>query len=97
MGYSIKPKADADIEGIWVYTLDHWTREQADKYRGLIMEEVLRLTTHPFSGKDYSHVKKGYRCSKVVSHLIIYRIKGNDIEIVRVLHQRMDIPNRLRG
>lgn len=43
------------------------------------------------------HIKQGYRASKVKSHLIFYR-KGEDgvTEIVRVLHQRMDIKNRLK-
>ncbi|WP_324556630.1 type II toxin-antitoxin system RelE/ParE family toxin [Agriterribacter sp.] len=36
-------------------------------------------------------------CSKVKSHLIFYRLieKQNEIEIIRILHQRMDIENRL--
>ncbi len=43
------------------------------------------------------HIKQGYKASKVKSHLIFYR-KGEDqvTEIVRVLHQRMDIEDRLK-
>jgi plasmid stabilization system protein ParE len=41
------------------------------------------------------HVRKGYRASKAKSHLILYRIENNIVEIIRVLHEQMDIENRL--
>lgn len=41
------------------------------------------------------HVRKGYRASKVKSHLIFYRITNDIVEIIRILHERMDIDNRL--
>jgi toxin ParE1/3/4 len=55
------------------------------------------LTQNPASGKDFNHIRKNYRCSKVKSHLIFYRIteKQSEIEIIRVLHQKMHIANRL--
>lgn len=45
-----------------------------------------------------SHVRQGYRAAKVKSHLIFYRKAEDDVvEIVRILHQRMDIENRLNN
>jgi toxin ParE1/3/4 len=41
------------------------------------------------------HVRKGYRASKVKSHYIFYRVLNDTIEIIRILHERMDIENRL--
>lgn len=42
------------------------------------------------------HIRKGYRASKVKSHLVFYKIcDENTIEVIRILHQRMDIENRL--
>ncbi|WP_414635406.1 type II toxin-antitoxin system RelE/ParE family toxin [Agriterribacter sp.] len=37
--------------------------------------------------------------SKVKSHLIFYRLteKQNEIEIIRILHQRMDIESQLNN
>ncbi len=38
------------------------------------------------------YVKEGYRAAKVKSHFIFYRKFNDDvIEIIRILHQRMDI------
>lgn len=42
------------------------------------------------SGKSMEHVRKGYRASKVKSHFIFYRIVNDTIEVIRILHERMD-------
>jgi len=40
--------------------------------------------------------KKGYRASLMKSHIIFYKkSKSNTVEIIRVLHQRMDIENQI--
>ena len=45
---------------------------------------------------DFGKIRKSYRYSKVKSHLIFFKKdKMNEIEVVRVLHERMDIENRL--
>lgn len=97
MGYKISDKASDDIENIWLYSYKNWSLEQADRYVNLIFDEIEYLASDPQAGKDYSHVRDHYRCSKVKSHLIFYRQTnpGTDIEVIRILHQRMDIDERL--
>ncbi|SFI85148.1 type II toxin-antitoxin system RelE/ParE family toxin [Myroides guanonis] len=97
MTYKISNKALFDIENIWLYTFETWSMEQADRYYNLILDEIEYLSQNPTSGKDYSHIRKAYYHSKVKSHYIFYRInsKENLIEIIRVLHEQMDIENRL--
>lgn len=97
MPYKISVKASQDIESIWLYTYENGSLEQADRYVNLIFDEIEYIAENPTSSKDFNHIRKGYFCSKVKSHLIFYRRtnKPNNIEIIRVLHQRMDIENRL--
>lgn len=97
MKYFISQKAGRDIENIWLYTLDNWSIEQADRYFNLIMDEIEYLAENPISGQDYGFVKKGYFRSKIKSHFIFYRIisGGKGIEVIRVLHQRMDLIDKL--
>lgn len=97
MNYRISVKAAEDLENIWLYTFDNWSKVQADRYVNLIFEEIEYVAENPLHGKDFSNIRKNYRCSKVKSHLIFYRtvVKQNLIEIIRVLHQSMDIENRL--
>ena len=97
MKFKLSKKALADIEGIWLYTVENWSVKQADRYYNLIFDEIEFIAKNSLSGKDYGHVRKNYRCSRVQSHLIFYRITANkeEVEIIRVLHQRMDIENIL--
>ena len=97
MNIKISKKALDDIESIWFFTAENWSVEQADRYYNTIFDEIEYLSVHPMSGRDYSHVRKNYRCSKVKSHLVFYRVNvsSNTVEIIRVLHQQMDIENRL--
>ncbi len=97
MKYKISKEAGRDIENIWLYTIEKWSIEQADRYFNLIMDEIEYLAKNPKSGKDYSKVRKGYFRSQVKSHFIFYKInrKNEEIEIIRILHQQMDIETRL--
>jgi toxin ParE1/3/4 len=61
----------------------------------IIFEEIDYICKYPSAGKSMTHIRKGYRASKVKSHLIFYRMEKNTIEIIRILHERMDIDGRL--
>lgn len=97
MNYKISKEATNDLEKIWLYTFEKWSAEQADRYFNLIMDEIEYITQNPKSGKDYSEIRKDYFRSKVKSHFIFYKInsKKDEIEIIRILHQQMDIESRL--
>ncbi len=91
----ILEEAIQDLEEIWAYTFTTWSLAQADRYHSLTIKEIEFLATNPGSGKMLDHLRKGYRASKVKSYYIFYRIISNDLEIIRILHESMDIPNRL--
>jgi len=97
MKYRITTLASQDLENIWLYTFENWSIEQADRYLNLIMDEIEYVAEKPNSGFDFSSVRKGYYRSRIKSHILFYRIdqKNNLVEIIRILHQRMDIENRL--
>lgn len=96
MRYSISEKANQDIEKIWLYTFENWSLEQADRYYNLILDEIEYISEHFESGKSVDYIKKGYRASIVKSHIIFYKkSRRNIVEIIRVLHQKMDIENRI--
>ena len=94
--YRISKLTILDLEKIWVYTLEKWSKDQADRYRDLLIDEIKYLADNFEIGKNVNYIKKGYKVSKVKSHLIFYIKADNIIEIVRILHQRMDIENRLK-
>jgi len=97
MRYKISIKAAEDIENIWLYTKETWSITQADKYYNLIFDEIEKIAEHPTRGRNCNHIRENYRCLKVKSHFIFYKFLKNEefVEIIRVLHQNMDIENRL--
>lgn len=99
MTFRISKEALNDIENIWLYTFGTWSVEQADRYYNIIIDEMEYIALHPKSGKDFGHIRSGYYRTRVKSHIIFYRIniKEDEIEIIRILHQRMDIENWLNG
>lgn len=94
--YRISEKAIFDLEKIWLYTLSKWSREQADRYHNLIMDEIKFIVGNFELCQKIDFVRNGYRMSKVKSHLIFFKKTDDDIiEIIRILHQNMDIESRL--
>ncbi|TPV33835.1 type II toxin-antitoxin system RelE/ParE family toxin [Paucihalobacter ruber] len=97
MKYKISREAHLDLENIWLYTFENWSKEQADRYINLIIDEIEYLAEHPDSGQNYENIRKGYFRSRIKSHFIFYKNnhKISKIEVIRILHQRMDIKTRL--
>jgi len=93
--YIISKKAVIDLEEIWLYTVDKWSVSQADRYYLLIIDEIGYICKNINSGKPMDNIRKGYRAAKVKSHLILYRVVNGTVEIIRILHERMDIDNLL--
>lgn len=94
--FSISEKAIEDLENIWTYTFHKWSIKQADRYYNLIINEIEFISRNFMSGKSMDHIKNGYRASIVKSHLIFYKkSQDNQIEVIRILHQRMDIETRI--
>lgn len=97
MRLRVSQAAAVDLEGIWSYTVEHWSVEQADAYLNGILDAFDDIVRDPAIGKDFGHVREGYLGLKVAAHIVFYRLESNAkaVEIMRVLHGRMDLENRL--
>jgi toxin ParE1/3/4 len=95
MNYILTKEAARDLEKIWLYTVENWSIEQADRYLNLLLDEFDYLCLKPNSGIDYGMIRKDYWRTKVNSHFIFYKTKKNQIEIIRVLHEIMDIESHI--
>ncbi|TDD94307.1 type II toxin-antitoxin system RelE/ParE family toxin [Flavobacterium cellulosilyticum] len=94
--YIISEKTLDDINNIWIYTAKNFSVEQADRYYNLIFDEIEYIVLNMDMAHDIGKIRISYHYSKVKSHLIFFKKdKTNKIEVVRVLHERMDIENRL--
>ena len=85
-----------DLNAIWEYTFEEWSESQADKYYSTLRYDCMQIGENPKLGKLYGGISEnlfGFRSGK---HIIFYQqISNDEIEIVRILHERMDLKNRI--
>ncbi len=93
--YHLSEKASKDIKEIWRYTVQTWSLSQAKIYDTTLLHAIENIAENPYTGKPYDHVRRGYRRYTVKKHFIFYKVHGRIVEIVRVLHQQMDIDELL--
>ena len=94
--YIISEKALEDLNNIWIYTAENWSVEQANRYYNLIVDEIEYVSVNFDETKDFNNIRKNYKFSKVKSHLVFYKKTENtEMEVVRILHERMDLKNRI--
>lgn len=88
-------KAIEDLTSIYNYTFETWSEDQAEYYYLMLTKACKSLVKDLNKGKNYSSILQdllGYHCMK---HIIFYRISvEGDIEIIRVLHEVMDVKNK---
>jgi toxin ParE1/3/4 len=90
-------KAVLDLTQIWNYTLKKWSEGQADRYYNMLIENCKEVAINPDLGKNYSGVTENLLGFKAGRHIIFYRkISETEIEITRILHEHMDIKNRIK-
>ena len=90
-------KAIADLDGIWEYTVQTWSEDQAVVYYRQIYNAIQSLDSLPlFLEKKYDIVKPGVLGYRVGHHVIFYkRDKDGTISVDRILHERMDYQRHL--
>ena len=93
--YRISETGIKDLDGIWEYTFFNWSKEQADRYHSLIMSEIEFISENISSGKPLNYIKEGYLVSYVKSHMILFKRNKGVVEIIRILHQKMDVESNL--
>ncbi len=95
--YRLTRLSNQDLNEIWEYTYHKWSIEQADKYYEQLIESFHQITDDPNCGRNYDGVEPKLRGLKIGKHIVFYeQIDKDTIEINRILHQNMDLPNRLK-
>jgi toxin ParE1/3/4 len=92
--YRLSPLAEQDLADIWVYTFDKWSLEQADSYHAEIVNAFEGLLSGEKVGR-IADIRDFYLKYTVGSHMIYYLKTDNGVDIMRILHQRMDAARHL--
>jgi len=93
--FRLSAKSLEDLKSIGLFTLKYWGREQQKIYLSKLVESFHILADQPHLGIACDDIRQGYRIYHVGRHLIFYRQKSTGIEIIRILHDRMDVQTRL--
>ena len=80
--------AEDDIRLIFVYGLKTRGRTAADRYLRRLHDTFRRLLALPEMGRRDDAISPGLRSIVAREHRAFYRIDGDTVRIVRVLHQR---------
>nr|WP_274637836.1 type II toxin-antitoxin system RelE/ParE family toxin [Microbacterium bovistercoris] len=88
--YRLTPAAKRDLSSIWDYTQERWDADQAALYVTEIRAAFERIAADPSRGRACDEVRPGYRRYSIGSHLVFYLDRADSVDIIRILHQRMD-------
>lgn len=92
----LKQEAINDLTEIWNYTFQEWSENQADKYYKTIKQACKKIGENPGIGKSYTEISKHLLGLKSGKHIIFYHLISEDeIEVIRILHEKMDLKNKI--
>lgn len=83
-----RPKAEADLEEIWEYTVSTWSEDQAVLYLENLKAAVDLLAEFPEMARLRKEFRPAVRLHPVREHLIVYLEHHDSLDVVRVLHNR---------
>jgi len=88
--YRLSPAALNDLDAIWDYTAPNWSVSQAETYiRGLTADLDL-LVQHPGIARERVEICPPVRLYRSESHLIIYRIEAEWLDMLCIVHARQN-------
>ncbi len=93
--FRLAAKAKTDLKSIGSYAERTWGREQRNKYLARLDSTFHTLAYAPYKGRACDDIREGYRKYRVGKHIVFYRQTGDSIEVIRVLHERMDLTSQL--
>jgi len=94
--FFLTKRALDDLREIGRYTQGRWGRQQRLTYLSYLDHCFRTLAENPNQGERCDQIRTGYGKYPAGRHVIYYRTKELEtIEIVRVLHERMEVDSHL--
>ena len=86
-------RAKDDLLEIWEFIADH-DEIAADRYIDHLRDRALELLHFPELGRVRNEILSGLRSLLARNHLLFYKIEGEEVQILRILHGSIDLPNQ---
>ena len=93
--FVLSPRAQEDLDGIWNYSVERWGQDRTERYIRDLWKVIERIADDPRLGRACDSIREGYFKHPSGSHVIFFRRDEGVIDVVRILHQRMDFNRHL--
>ncbi len=91
----LTPRAQQDFVDILRYTGETWGQAQLLIYRDKIKDALTAIAENPAIGQSHDDLPATHSAYLIGTHIIVYRLLGDSIGIVRILHQRMSVARHI--
>ena len=93
--FRLHPKAENDLEDIYLYTYHEFGVTQADYYIRQLESAFQNLANYPGIARQCGDIWADLMAFTVGSHVVFFKTNQSGITVVRVLHQSMDYVQHL--
>ncbi len=94
---TLRQKAIDDLSNIWENTAEAWFEKQADKYHSMIIVACENIANDVVVGSVYHNISSDLLGYKTGKHIIFHQyFSENEIEVIRILHERIYVESRLK-
>lgn len=90
MAYRFSKPADQDVIDIYLKSEEMFGEVQADRYLEGLYDTLAFLAENPMAARERTELQQPVRVHPYKAHLVIYRLDGQDILILRLRHGRED-------
>jgi len=96
-GYELTEAADADIQAIARYTVTTWWIEQARRYEAILESHFQAIGRDNAQTRIFLKHRRKLRVSRIEYHYVFHLIREKQCPLIlAILHENMDLMNRLR-
>jgi toxin ParE1/3/4 len=88
--YVLSPQARKSLKNIKYFSFKEFGEVQTKLYLEQLRQGMQSAADSPLNGLARDDIKTGYYSKPLNSHIIFYRITSVHLEVIDVLHQRMD-------
>ena len=95
MNLLFSPSSAEDLRSISAHTLERWGQKQEVVYLRGLWKLLERIRSQPGAFRRREEIASGCQSAVYASHIIFFRVQGQTIQVMRILHHAMDLRSHL--
>ena len=88
-------RAQIDLDGIRDYSTKAWGKTQTKSYLRQIQAVIRSIRVNSNLGRSADDLRESCRRTKAGTHIVFFRVIGDRVIIIRILHEQMDFAAHL--